>query len=228
MRNQSTTLYAAAVLSLVAALAHLWAVPDRFGEWWGYGLFSLSAAAAQGMYGVVVLRFTTPGRALLLLGLLGNLALLVLYGVTRTTGIPFFEPQAGEVGGVGALDLSAASEAALVAALAVLLRSGRRTRAAAPALAAEPIHTDEPAAGVSRRDFLRTAGIAGALGISGVPWACGLRGNGTLGAVGVAAGMHAGTAHGQEGSHSGEHGGDVVGHGGRGTWTSPGSTPRSF
>lgn len=32
---QTKTLYLAAVLSVATALAHLWAIPEHFEEWWG-------------------------------------------------------------------------------------------------------------------------------------------------------------------------------------------------
>jgi len=209
MATRAWISYLAGALSLVAALAHLWVMPEHFEEWWGYGVFFLSAAVVQGLYGVVLLR--RPGRTLLLLGLVGNLALVLLYTVTRTAGVPFFGPHAGEVEGMGALGLSAVfAEAALVGALVVLLRPERRLGVV------EPARTGEPGQGFSRRDFLRTAGVAGALGISG--GALGLRAagvTGALGAAGVAAGVHAGSAHGQE-MDAGGHEGDVGQHGGQG------------
>ncbi len=42
-------MYAAAALSLVAALEHLWVVPQHFEEWWGYGAFFLASAVAQAL-----------------------------------------------------------------------------------------------------------------------------------------------------------------------------------
>jgi hypothetical protein len=122
-RRGATILYLAAALSLFAALIHLWVVPEHLEEWWGYGAFFLAAAAAQGLYGAVLLR--RPGRSLFLVGIGGNLAVVALWVVTRTAGIPLFGPHAGEVEGVGVVDLCAtASELGIVAALGtVMLRS---------------------------------------------------------------------------------------------------------
>ncbi len=116
------TLYAAAALSLLAALIHLWVTPEHFGEWWGYGAFFLVAALAQVLYAPLVLVW--PTRVVLLLGIGGNLAIVVLYLLTRTVGIPLFGPGAGEVEGAGFVDLCAtASEAGIAVALvAALLR----------------------------------------------------------------------------------------------------------
>jgi hypothetical protein len=121
-------LYAAVAFSLLAALIHLWAMPEHFEEWWGYGAFFLLSAVAQGAYGAALLRW--PRRPLLLLGIGGNVSIIVLYLLTRTVGIPFFGPHAGEVEGVGVADLFATtSELALVVALlGVLLRGIPRER----------------------------------------------------------------------------------------------------
>jgi hypothetical protein len=115
-------LYAAVAFSLLAALIHLWVIPEHFEEWWGYGVFFLISAVAQGAYSAALLRW--PRRPLLLLGIGGNVSIIVLYLLTRTVGIPFFGPHAGEVEGVGVADLCATtSELALVVALlGVLLR----------------------------------------------------------------------------------------------------------
>src|SRR5215210_1165922 len=113
-------LYAAAALSLLASLIHLWATPEHFEEWPGYGAFFLVVAVAQGFYGAALLRW--PRQLLYYLGIGGNLAIVVLYVATRTVGIPFFGPHAGEVEEVGIVDLCATmSELALTIALGVLV-----------------------------------------------------------------------------------------------------------
>lgn len=99
-------LYSVAVLSLLAALIHLWVMQEHLEEWWGYGTFFLGAASAQGLYSAAVLRW--PHRSLLLLlGIGGNLLIVALYLVTRTVGVLIFGPDAGEVEEVGVTDLSA-------------------------------------------------------------------------------------------------------------------------
>jgi len=116
------TLYAAAALSLLAALIHLWATPEHFEEWWGYGAFFLGAALAQALYAPLVLAW--PTRMVLFGGIASNLVIVALYLLTRTVGIPLFGPGAGEVEGVGFIDLCAtASEVGIAVALgAALLR----------------------------------------------------------------------------------------------------------
>ncbi len=126
--RSKTILYVAAAFSLSAALIHLWVIPEHFEEWWGYGTFFLISAAAQGAYAAALLHW--PRRPLLLLGIGGNVSIIVLYLLTRTVGIPFFGPHAGEVEGVGVTDVCAtASELALVVVLlGVLVRGLPRER----------------------------------------------------------------------------------------------------
>ena len=122
-------LYTVAALSLVAALIHLWVMPEHFQEWWGYGTFFLVAAVAQVVYVPLLVRW--PNQTVLLLGMVGNSAIVLLYLFTRVVGVPLFGPEAGEVEGVGIIDVCAtSSEAAIVVALGVLVLwrlAGERT-----------------------------------------------------------------------------------------------------
>ena len=68
--GRGRTLYAAATLSLLAGLIHLWVTPEHFEEWWGYGVFFLVAAAAQILYVPIVLLL--PTRIVLLGGIAGQ------------------------------------------------------------------------------------------------------------------------------------------------------------
>jgi hypothetical protein len=122
-------LYTVATLSLLAALIHLWVMPEHFEEWWGYGMFFLVAGVVQVVYVPLLLRW--PNQTVLLLGMVGNSAIVLLYLFTRVVGIPFFGPEAGEIEGVGIIDVCAtSSEAAIVVALGVLVLwrlAGERT-----------------------------------------------------------------------------------------------------
>jgi manganese oxidase len=193
MGRTQVFLYAAA-LSLIAALTHAWATFEHFEEWWGYGTFFLIAAAAQACYALALLR--RPGRSLLLLGVVVNLAIVSLWAVTRTVGIPFFGPHAGEVERVGVMDLSAAvAELALVTLLIALLSVAQRPNAAGPARKAVMAMAGEAGQRLSRRDFLRASGVVGAVGISG-----------------SVLGAYAADARGQDaGATSEHHGGGEVG-----------------
>ena len=116
----------AAALSLLAAAVHLWVVPEHLEEWWGYGAFIVVLAIAQGLYGFGLLRRTS--RPYLLLGVAGNLVVAILWLVTHTTGIPLLGPHAGEVEGVGVLDLACTlAEVGIVAGLGMLAMRGLST-----------------------------------------------------------------------------------------------------
>jgi len=123
-------LYAVATLSLLAALIHLCVMPEHFEEWWGYGMFFLVAGVVQVVYVPLLVRWPNQ-TLLLLLGIAGNSAIVLLYLFTRVVGVPLFGPEAGEVEAVGIIDVCAtSSEAAIVVALGVLLLwrlAGERT-----------------------------------------------------------------------------------------------------
>lgn len=127
-------LYGTAGLSVAAAFVHGIVTPEHFEEWWGYGIFFLIAALAQLFYGLFLVFQPwqpdpireTKGFSVTYLywaGIIGNGFLIVLYLVTRTVGIPFFGPEAGEVEGVTVLSLvSKMLEASVIIALFILLR----------------------------------------------------------------------------------------------------------
>jgi ABC-type transport system involved in cytochrome c biogenesis permease subunit len=119
--------YAAAALSLGAALVHLWVAPGYFEVWWGYGSFFLAAASAQGLFAIALLRW--PGRTLPLAGIFGNLAVVALYVVTRTSGVPF-GPHATRAEEAGVLDM-ATTAAELAAVVLLLSLLGGRARGVA-------------------------------------------------------------------------------------------------
>jgi len=125
VRATKGLVYSAVALSLVAALIHLWVTPEHFGEWWGYGTFMLAAFVAQAIYAVFLLGW--PRWPLLLVaGASGNLAIIGMWVVSRTVGTPL-GPMAGEIEGMGTLDLiCTASEVALVVLLVGLLSRYRR------------------------------------------------------------------------------------------------------
>jgi hypothetical protein len=84
---------ALALLSMGAAVIHFVVIPGHWDEYWGQGLFFIIAAIAQLLWAVWVL--VAPSRLLYLLGAVGNAAIVVLWVVTRTAGVPA-GPGAGE------------------------------------------------------------------------------------------------------------------------------------
>jgi hypothetical protein len=118
MDLRRTWLGMAVALTMGAAMIHIWAMSEHFEEWWFYGVLFLLVALLQGFYGVAL--WLWGGRTVFILGIVGNLAVVVFYLVTRTLGVPF-GPHVGEVEAVGGLDLAATiSEVALVVTLTLL------------------------------------------------------------------------------------------------------------
>ena len=116
--------YAAAMFSMLAGWIHVFFAPEHFEEWVGYEVFFVVASVCQMLFSLMVVTNTPPRRNVLWAGILGNVALIALWGVTRTIGIPFFGPSAGEVETVGLLDITAQiAELALITCLIILLRS---------------------------------------------------------------------------------------------------------
>ena len=97
---------------LGAGVVHLLVAPEHFREWWGYGWFFLALATFQTLYGLGLAVPAGPRsrrEAYLLVGITANLLVLGLYAVTRTRGIPFFGPHAGELEPLSGPDILAAA-----------------------------------------------------------------------------------------------------------------------
>jgi len=115
-------LFRAVALSILAGMIHMVMAPVYFSEWLGYGAFFFGAAASQ-ILAAFLLAAYPLSRGLLWAGIVGNSAIVALWAMTRTVGIPFFGPQAGTVLPVGVPDVAVTLiELALIAHLVVLLR----------------------------------------------------------------------------------------------------------
>jgi len=116
--------------SVGAALVHAEVIRSHFQESTLYGWFFVLSAAAQLIWGLLVLR--RPDRALLVSGAIGNGLIVVLWGVTRTTGLPI-GPEPWQAEGVGAFDvLATVLELALVICSVALLAGTRGVRHSLP------------------------------------------------------------------------------------------------
>ena len=93
--GRGRTLYAAAALSLLAALIHLWAMPEHFEEWWGYGTFFLVFASVFAMM-VLGLNLQWGSTGLFNVGIAGFVAIGAYTSALLTT-----PAAAGRVGGWG-------------------------------------------------------------------------------------------------------------------------------
>lgn len=97
-----------AILSILALVAHAIDAPDHLSEWWGYGTFFVVVASFQFFYGLAL--FLRPwrydedgklrenadryGRPYFILGTILTASVIIVYIITRTTGMPFFGPDA--------------------------------------------------------------------------------------------------------------------------------------
>lgn len=121
----------AAALAVAAGLIHVGVAPEHFAEAFEFGLFMVVVGAAQIAAGIVLL--VRPSRALVVAAILGTVLVFVVYGVSRTTGLPF-GPEPGHPEAVQAIDvISKAVELALLLALLYLKRRGLRAGSGAPA-----------------------------------------------------------------------------------------------
>ena len=134
-------LFLAAGLSLAAAVIHGIVTPEHFEEWWGYGTFFLVTTIAQALYGLMLLpqgrgymrllglradRARDLGR-FYWLGIIGNAAIILLWAITRTLGVPLFGPDAGEVEEVTLISLaSVILEVVLIGCLFLLMQRAQR------------------------------------------------------------------------------------------------------
>jgi len=106
--------------SVGAAAIHGAVIGEHFRESALYGWFFVLSALAQLAWGVLVAR--RPDRDLLLAGALGNTLVIVLWAVTRISGLPF-GPQPWQAEAVGAPDaLATLLEVGLVTGSLALLR----------------------------------------------------------------------------------------------------------
>ncbi|HEV2032656.1 MAG TPA: hypothetical protein VGU71_00385 [Candidatus Dormibacteraeota bacterium] len=125
------------VCVIVSGGAHGLVTQQHFQEWWGYGVFFLATAICLVGFGLALITDAIdprymPGdvhrlrRLMYAAGAVGILAVLTLYAVTRTLGIPL-GPGSGSVESVGVVDLVAkTTELLAVAGLVLLLVKTRR------------------------------------------------------------------------------------------------------
>jgi hypothetical protein len=130
-RSASSWQIGLALTSLAAGAIHFAVTGDHFQEGVAFGVFFAALAWAQALWAVGVLMM--PSRLLIAAGVAGNLAVVAIWAVSRTTGLPF-GPAAGTAEPVGVADVAATIlELIIVTGAGVLLGhraliEGRRVR----------------------------------------------------------------------------------------------------
>ena len=125
--REQTVLPAAAALSFCAALIHASVAPAHFGEYWGFGVFFVVIGGLQLVWAELVRRGDAD-RRLLLLAVAGNLAVAVVWLISRTVGLPI-GPQSGQAEGVGLHDVLATLDELTIALVVLVALAGDRAGA---------------------------------------------------------------------------------------------------
>jgi hypothetical protein len=129
--RHTTVIRLAAALSLAVAWVHLAYAAPHLRQWWAYGAFFIATGAGQALFAPLIVRRPRPW--LVLTGIAGNVALVGMYVMRRTTGPPL-GPHAHVAERAGTIDLATtAAEIVLVACLVTML-GGRARRLVVDAL----------------------------------------------------------------------------------------------
>lgn len=140
MPENKRLLYWAAGLSIFALVAHAIDAPDHLKEWWVYGTIFVIAASFQFFYGMAL--FLRPwrydetggirsdadycGRPYYVMGIIPAALVIILYLITRTSGLPFLGPNAAAISVTPLSLIPVLEDVPLIYCLAILLY---RTRA---------------------------------------------------------------------------------------------------
>jgi hypothetical protein len=116
------TLFAACGLAWGAGIIHLQAAIGHLGESVLYAVLFDLVACAQFAWGVALYR--RPGTGVLRAGVAGSLAIVAVWLMSRTTGLPL-GPSPWRPEGVGTLDAIATADELVLALMAVLRLRGR-------------------------------------------------------------------------------------------------------
>jgi peptidoglycan/LPS O-acetylase OafA/YrhL len=111
----SAAVLAAAVLSMAAGWIHFAFVASHWRDWWAYGAFFLATGVFQALLAPALLRWPSAWTALA--GIVGNLGIVGMYVLSRTSGIPM-GPHTGVVEKATVVDLTCtAGEIVLIGVL---------------------------------------------------------------------------------------------------------------
>ena len=123
--NVSAAQASLAALSIAAAAIHFAVMGEHFAEYMAFGVFFSVVAWSQAVWAVGVI--VRPSRGLLLVGLVGNSLVILVWLISRTTGLPI-GPEPGAPEPAAFVDVfSTILEVAIVAGTAMLVLRRRPT-----------------------------------------------------------------------------------------------------
>jgi hypothetical protein len=111
-------------LAWAGSLIHVQAAVDHIAEYWLYALFFIALASVQCIWGVALYRSPRPG--MLVVGTVVSLAVVGLWLLSRTVGLPI-GPDRARPEPLGLLDVIATADEIGIAGLMVLLLHPPRT-----------------------------------------------------------------------------------------------------
>lgn len=113
---------ALSVLSAGAAAIHFAVTGEHLREYWLFGAFFAATGGLQALWAILVM--IRPSSVVYLAGAIGNLAIVVTWGLSRTVGLPI-GPDAGVPESAGVVDVAAtACEALIGVGVLALLQPG--------------------------------------------------------------------------------------------------------
>jgi hypothetical protein len=124
LRAPRLLVYVTALLSVGAGYVHFAYAESHFEDWWAYGAFFVAAGNLQAIFAALLV--WRPRAWLPLAGIAGNLAIVAVYVISRTNGVPL-GPHARVVEDAGAVDwATTAAQVAIIAALIAMLEGRLR------------------------------------------------------------------------------------------------------
>jgi hypothetical protein len=130
-RGRDAAIATVVLFSAAAGFVHAVVTPEHFREHLAFGLFSLAVTVWQ--LAVVVAGLNRPSRALWVWTAAGNLAVLTIWALSRTTGLPVGpEPWTPEPAGLLDLACGAYEVAVIAGCLSLATVRGLMTRYSGP------------------------------------------------------------------------------------------------
>jgi len=96
--TETVAIVVVSLMCLIAAGIHLYVTPEHFSEWWVYGVFFIVVAGGQLATIPLVIWWRTPQILTTLVA--ANVALVLIWVVSRTSGLPIGPPVLDETGGL--------------------------------------------------------------------------------------------------------------------------------